>query len=322
VRKKKKICVVIPAHNEERLITDVLDGLPGFVDWAVVVDDNSDDDTVGRVKGYRGRFKGKVKLVPLADNLGVGGAIARGYREALDMGADVAVVMAGDNQMDPADLPAIVDPVIEDEADYTKGNRLLMGGSWKKIPKVRYLGNSTLSLLTKVASGYWHVVDSQSGYTAINRKTLELIDIDDIYPRYGMPNDMLIKLNVINARVKDVKVRPVYDVGERSEIRLLKVIPSILWLLIKGFFARLVKKYVIYDFHPLVFFYLLGLTLTPFGSLFGLYLIVIRILGLTGFVDYGVAPTSALFAAFLFISGLQSLFFAMWFDMEYNKSLK
>ncbi|MBN1572473.1 MAG: glycosyltransferase family 2 protein [Deltaproteobacteria bacterium] len=322
MRKKKKICVVIPAHNEERLITDVLDGLPAFVDWAVVVDDNSDDDTVGRIKGYRGRFRGKVRLASLPANLGVGGAIARGYREALEVGADVAVVMAGDNQMDPADLPAIVDPVIDGEADYTKGNRLFMGGSWEKIPKVRYLGNSTLSLLTKVASGYWHVVDSQSGYTAINRKILELIDIDDIYPRYGMPNDMLIKLNVVNARVKDVKVRPVYDIGERSEIRLFKIIPSILWLLTRGFFSRMAKKYVIYDFHPLVFFYLLGLTLTPFGSLFGLYLIVIRVLGLMGFVDYGVAPTSALFAAFLFISGLQSLFFAMWFDMEYNKSLK
>ena len=134
MRKKKKICVVIPAHNEERLITDVLDGLPSFVDWAVVVDDRSDDDTVGRVKGYRGRFKGKVKLVPLADNLGVGGAIARGYREALDMGADVAVVMAGDNQMDPEDLPAIVDPVVNDEADYTNAISLVLDGGTLALP--------------------------------------------------------------------------------------------------------------------------------------------------------------------------------------------
>lgn len=322
MRKKKKICVVIPAHNEERLITDVIDGLPGFVDWAVVVDDNSDDDTAGRVRKYKGRFKGKVKLVALTENLGVGGAIARGYKEALKLGADVAVVMAGDNQMDPDDLPAVVDPVIEDEADYTKGNRLFMGGSWDKIPRVRYLGNSTLSLMTKMASGYWHIVDSQSGYTAISKKTLEAIDIDDIYPRYGMPNDMLIKLNVINARVRDVKIKPVYNIGERSEIKILKVIPTISWLLLKGFVKRMIKKYVIYDFHPLVFFYLLGLTLTPLGVLFGIYLVVVRVMGLLGFVDYGVAPTSALFAAFLFISGLQSLFFAMWFDMEYNKSLR
>ncbi len=322
MRKKKKICIVIPAHNEEKLITDVLDGLPNFVDLAIVVDDNSTDETLKRVEGYKGKFKGEVRLIDLTKNLGVGGAIARGYKEALKADADIIVVMAGDNQMDPEDLPAIVDPVIDDKADYTKGNRLLVGGSWDKIPKVRYLGNSFLSLLTKVASGYWHVVDSQSGYTAINKKTLELIDIDNIYPRYGMPNDMLIKLNIVNARVKDVNIKPIYNIGEKSEIKILKIIPTILWLLIKGFISRMVKKYIIYDFHPLVFFYLLGLTLTPFGVLFGFYLIVVRFLGLFNFVDYGVASTSALFAAFLFISGLQSLFFAMWFDMEYNKSLK
>jgi glycosyltransferase involved in cell wall biosynthesis len=316
MRKRKKICVVIPAYNEEKLITKVLDDLPQFVDWAVVVDDRSRDRTAHRVKTYRGKFAGKVKLVTLDKNSGVGKAIGRGYKEALSLRADVVVVMAGDNQMDPADLPAIVDPIIEGAADYTKGNRLFMGGAWHLIPKIRYLGNSFLSLLTKIASGYWHVADSQSGYTAISREMLSRIDIDDIYPRYGMPNDLLIKLNIAGARVADVPVRPVYNIGEKSGIRLYKVIPTITCLLIRGFISRMVKKYVIYDFHPLVFFYAMGLVLTPVGLVFGLYLFVVRLLG------FGVAPTSALFAAFLFISGLQSLFFAMWFDMEYNKSLR
>ncbi len=316
MRKKKKVCVVIPAYNVGRLVVQVLDGLPDFVDRAVVVDDFSSDDTAKRVKGYHGRFTGKVKLITMPKNVGVGGAIARGYRDVLENGDDIAVVMAGDNQMDPRDLPAMVDPVADGLCDYSKGNRLFMGGAWNMIPKVRYLGNSFLSLLTKVASGYWHVADSQSGYTAINRETLEKIDIDDIYPRYGMPNDMLIKLNIVGARVRDVPVRPIYNVGEKSGIRLYRVIPTITWLLIDGFFTRMTKKYIIFDFHPLVFFYIMGLVLAPVGGIFGFYLFVLRLLG------YGVATTSALFAAFFFISGLQSLFFAMWFDMEYNKTLR
>ncbi|MBW2011482.1 MAG: glycosyltransferase family 2 protein, partial [Deltaproteobacteria bacterium] len=140
--------------------------------------------------------------------------------------------------------------------------------------------------------------------------------LDCIYKSYGMPNDILIRLNEINLRVRDVPIRPVYNVGEQSGIRLRKVLFTIPWLLNKGFFRRLFTKYVIADFHPLVFFYLLGLALTPGGLFFGLYLLFYRLL--VG----PVSETSALFAAFLYISGLQSLFFAMWFDMDYNRKLR
>jgi len=224
--------------------------------------------------------------------------------------------MAADFQMDPDDLPRIVEPVCLNECDYTKGNRLFRGESWDMIPHYRYIGNSFLSLFTKIASGYWHIADSQSGYTAISLKALQRIDLENIYPRYGMPNDLLIKLNIGHFRVRDVSIRPVYNVGEKSGIEVRKVIFTIPKLLLKGFFHRLFEKYVIRDFHPLLFFYLMGMTLVPIGSIFGVYLLLLRIFG------NGVAPTSALFAAFLFFTGLQSLFFAMWFDMEYNKELK
>jgi hypothetical protein len=209
-----------------------------------------------------------------------------------------------------------VAPIARGEAEYTKGNRLFRGESWRMIPHYRYLGNAALSLWTKIASGYWHIADSQSGYTAIARLALERLDLDCIYQRYGMPNDILIKLNVANFRIRDVSVRPIYDIGEVSGIRLRKVVPTISWLLLRGFCWRLKEKYIIRDFHPLVFFYAMGLTLFPSGVLLGLYLLGYRLL-----VGQVVA-TSALFAAFLTISGLQSLFFAMWFDMEYNRHLR
>jgi glycosyltransferase involved in cell wall biosynthesis len=292
--------------------------MPEWVDHVVVVDDCSQDETANQVRAYESRMDGRLHLICHHANQGVGGAIASGYKWCRDHenSVDVAVVMAGDAQMDPTDLPALLDPVVSGEVDYAKGNRLFTGDAWNQIPKVRYLGNSMLSLLTKIASGYWHVADSQSGYTAINAKALTVIDWDKMYRRYGQPNDLLVRLNVHNFRVADVPVTPVYNIGENSGMRPLRMIPRLLWLLLKLFTYRMWQKYIIRDFHPLVFFYAMGAGLFVPGALFGLYLFIYRL-----FVG-PIAPTSALFAVFLFVTGLQSLFFAMWFDMDYNKDLR
>jgi glycosyltransferase involved in cell wall biosynthesis len=315
---EKRIGVVVPAYNEEKLIGRVLETMPDYVDRIYVVDDGSFDGTSDRVRSYLGQaaFDGRLELICHTTNQGVGGAIITGYRTAVEEGMDAVAVMAGDAQMDPADLERVVGPVVQERADYVKGNRLFTGEAWQLIPKYRYLGNAFLSLLTKIASGYWHVADSQTGYTAISSETIRLLPLEKLYPRYGYPNHLLVMLNVFGCRVQDVLVQPVYNIGENSGIRLWKVIPHLSWLLTKGFFWRMKEKYVIRDFHPLLFFYLLGLTLFPVGLLFGLYLLFYRL-----FVG-PVAATSALFSVFLFVSGLQSLFFAMWFDMEYNKSLR
>jgi glycosyltransferase involved in cell wall biosynthesis len=315
VYKEQTIAVVVPSYNVEKLIGRVIHTMPDFVDKIIVVDDCSRDNTKKIVEQSM-QSTDRVILLSHDSNQGVGGAIVTGYEWVIRNNIEVAVVMAGDAQMDPAELPMILDPVVAGEADYVKGNRLFTGAAWKTIPHVRYLGNSVLSLLSKIASGYWHVADFQCGYTAINLKTLKLLDLNKVYKRYGMPNDFLIRLNVVDARVKDVSIRPVYHIGEKSGIRYTGVIPKISWMLSKRFFWRLKEKYVIRDFHPLVFFYLLGLVLFPIGLVFGMYLFFFRI-----FVGH-VMATSALFAVFLFISGLQSLFFAMWFDMERNKDLK
>ena len=312
----KTVAVVIPAYNEEQLIAQTLRGIPAYVDLIIVVDDCSKDRTGECVQQFVDSQPGRVHLIQHKVNQGVGGAIAAGYKWCRDNGVDIAIVMAGDNQMDPEDLPAILEPILIDDADYVKGNRLFTGDAWNQIPRIRYLGNSMLSLLTKIASGYWHVADSQAGYTAINRRALHTIDWDQMYKRYGQPNDLLVRLNIFNFRVCDVPVRPVYNIGEQSGIKPLHMIPKLSWLMWKLFLYRMVQKYVIRDFHPLLFFYALGFTLFPLGLAFGLYLLIYRLF------SGPVAATSALFATFLFVSGLQSLFFAMWFDMEYNKSLK
>ena len=227
---EKRIAVVIPAHEEEALLSATLKGIPELVDRIIVVDDASKDGTLARAR-EAATADPRIEVLPRDRNGGVGAAVVSGYRRALEDGADVTVVMNADNQMDPDDLAHIVLPVARGEVDYAKANRLFTGQAWQLIPHSRYLGNAVLSLWTKIASGYWHVADAQSGYTAIGRRMLELLDLDDLYPRYGFPNDMLVHLNVWNAKVRDVPSRPIYGVGERSGIKLRKVIPAISWLL-------------------------------------------------------------------------------------------
>ncbi|MGH3128684.1 MAG: glycosyltransferase family 2 protein, partial [Gaiellaceae bacterium] len=251
----KRVAVVVPAFDEEHLVGETIRGIPAFVDRIFVVDDASRDGTAAATGGVG---DARVELLRHERNAGVGAAIVTGYRRARDEGVDVTCVMAADNQMDPGELEAMVAPVARGEVEYAKANRLVSGEAWAVIPRTRYLGNAVLSLLTKIASGYWHVADSQAGYTALSLDALRRLDLDRLYPRYGFPNDMLVHLNIQNARVRDVPSRPIYDVGERSGIKLRSVVPRISWLLFKGFWWRMGQKYVIRDFHPLVFFYVFG----------------------------------------------------------------
>jgi hypothetical protein len=205
---------------------------------------------------------------------------------------------------------------VRGELDYAKANRLFTGQAWTLMPRTRYLGNAVLSMLTKIASGYWHVADSQSGYTVIAREMLAQLDLGRVYTRYGFPNDMLVHLNVWNGRVRDFPSRPVYGVGERSGIRYRHVVPKISWLLLKGFFWRLREKYVIRDFHPLVFFYLFGFLATAAGLILGVIVVAYRIAG------YPFTVGTVVLIALLVLSGSQFTLFAMWFDMESNKDLR
>jgi len=311
----KRVAVVVPAYNEATLLPQTLAGIPELVDRVYVVDDASTDDTAARAAAAAASDP-RVVVVTHEKNRGVGAAIVSGYKRAIEDGIDVTCVMAADNQMDPAELPSIVEPVARGEVDYAKANRLFTGQAWELIPHSRYFGNAVLSMLTKIASGYWHVADSQAGYTAIALPMLQSLDLDRIYPRYGFPNDMLVHLNVWNARVRDVPSRPIYNVGEKSGIRLRHVVPRISWLLTKAFFWRMKEKYVIRDFHPLVFFYGLGTLLFVAGLALGIAEVVLRILG------NQIPTATSVLIALLLIFGVQFSLFAMWFDMESNKELR
>ena len=311
----KRVAVVVPAYQEELLLPVTLAGIPAFVDRIYVVDDCSPDGTAARAEECAAADP-RVELIRHERNGGVGAAIVTGYLCAREERMDVTAVMAADNQMDPVELEGLVAPVARGEVDYAKANRLFTGQAWELIPRHRYLGNAVLSMLTKIASGYWHIADSQSGYTTVSLEMLDKLDLHRLYPRYGFPNDMLVHLNVWNARVRDFPQKPVYGVGEKSGMKIRKVIPRISWLLLKAFFWRLREKYVIRDFHPLVFFYLFGILMAFAGLALGIALIVLRSLG------EGITAATGVLDAILLIFGAQFTLFAMWFDMESNKDLK
>lgn len=259
----------------------------------------------------------RIILIEHLRNGGKGAGIATGYRWARDHGMDCTATMDGDGQMDPMELERICLPVIKDDIDYVKGNRLIHRSALLVIPKVRYFGNSILSIMTKVASGYWHVSDTQTGYTAIGLEALKSIRIQDIYRSYGYPNDMLVKLNIAFCTIREVPIKPVYDVGEQSKMKIFKVIPRVSWLLFKSFFKRLWVKYLFRDFHPLFILYhfafVLFIASLPFAhKIFNVWLILDGKLNTITFIAF----------IFLFISAFQSFLFAMWMDIQDNERLQ
>lgn len=228
--------VVIPAFNEEQAIGPAIRSVPAFVDHIIVVDDASRDATARRAAAMP---PGRLEILRHGANRGVGGAIVSGYRRALALGLDATAVMAGDGQMDPRDLPRLLDALVDEQADYAKGNRFAHPDLWRTMPPARIAGNLALSLATRWTSGYRRVFDSQCGYTAITRGALERVDLDRVFPRYGYPNDLLARLHAIGARVVDVPVRPVYGPRWKSGIRLHTVVYPIAYVLVRSWLERL-----------------------------------------------------------------------------------
>jgi glycosyltransferase involved in cell wall biosynthesis len=244
----KSIGVVVPAYNEELLIAKVIETMPDYVDRIYVIDDCSTDRTFEAAAEYL--RDSRLKLTRHLNNEGVGAAIATGYRQALNDEMDITAVMAGDHQMDPLQLLKLLDPLVEGAADYCKGDRLSRSELTKGMSRWRRSGNVMLTRLTRVSSGYWTIQDPQNGYTAITRETLTSLDLNKIYPRYGYCNDLLAKLNVLGAEVRDVQIPARYG-EEKSKIRYGSYIRKVSLLLLRNFFWRMTRKYILPAFSKL-----------------------------------------------------------------------
>ena len=307
----KRISLVIPAHNEEKLIKPTLENVPSEIDIIFVIDDASTDNTIEIIKSSQEKDE-RIVLIQHETNQGVGASIINGYRHTAKENYDIAVVVGGDYQMPLEQVRDFLDPLIDGKADYTKGNRFIRQGlDIEKMPALRLIGNALISAITKVASGYYKTYDVVDGYTAITREAIEIIDWNKAWKGYGYPMDFLIRLNGYGLRILEVPRRAIYLEGERqSQIKGFRYALKVSPMLIRGFFWRLTWKYLYKDFHPLVFFYFLGSILFPSGFLWGLFLIYQQLSG------YGVSGPRAILCALMLIMGSQFLLFAMFFDMQ------
>ena len=300
------VAVVVPAHCEERLIGKTVTSVPDWVDHVIVIDDASPDGTAAAVQAVNDE---RIDLTTLPVNQGVGGAILTGHLRALELGADVAVVMAGDAQMDPAFLPQLLDPIAAGDAQYTKANRFYGPGSFAGMPRHRIVGNVVLSFMTKAASGYWNLFDPQNGYTAIHRSALERLPFDRIARRYEFENDMLIQLNIMRVPARDVPIPAVYG-DEVSGMRLTRVAPRILRQLWRGFWERMWWKYVVQSFSPVALMFFSGLACVLFGAAVGVFVLANTLgppVATAGTVILSVAP---------FLTGTHLLIMALFLDIQ------
>jgi glycosyltransferase involved in cell wall biosynthesis len=310
----KKIALVVIGYNEERLIVPTLQKVPALVDKVFMVDDHSKDRTAELVL-EQAKKDPRIELVSHTKNEGCGAAIITGYLKARDGGYDATVVVGGDDQMPMEQMSRLLDPIIDKQADYTKGNRFLEGdGPFESMPRIRVIGNTILSLLTKIASGYYHVFDVVDGYTAISLTALQRVDWSKAWRAYGYPMDFLIRLNAYGFKTVDVPRRAIYLPGERqSQIKGMSYVIRVSPMLFRGFLWRLKVRYIFRDFHPLVFLYGLGAFFFSVGAGLGIWIVSYKLEGSTP-----SAATAVMCALFLTL-GIQSIFFAMLFEMMENQ---
>jgi hypothetical protein len=243
-------------------------GIPEWVRHIVVVVDASPDDTYERLVALRARGLERLVVLRHEINRGVGGAMQTGFKEALRLGASIVVKMDGDDQMDPAQLPALVAPLIAGQADVTKGNRYASAASVRAMPVVRIMGNAGLTFLVKAASGYWNIFDPANGYVALRREALEALQIERLPERYFFESGLLIELGIRRAVVADVNMPARYG-DERSSLSIGRTLlgfpPRLVW----GLTRRVFWRYFVHDFSPVSLFLVSGLALTLGGTIYG-----------------------------------------------------
>ena len=304
-----KIAVVIPSYKVKKHILGVIEGIGSEVDRIYVVDDKCPNQSGQFVLDNTTDKRVKVLFNP--ENKGVGGAVVHGYKVALDEGFDILVKLDGDGQMDARLIPALIKPIENQTADYSKGNRFFFHKELlDQMPKIRFFGNSALSFVNKIVSGYWDIMDPTNGFTAIHRTALSLIDLDKLENRYFFESDLLFRLGTIQAVVNDMPMRSKYE-DEESNLSVKKVLFSFPAKYAKRFFKRIMFQYFVRDFNIGSVSLLVGSLLMLLGTVVGIKFwynsIVYQELASSGTVMFSALPI---------ILGFQFLLFSLNYDVQ------
>jgi len=304
-----KVAAILPCYNEEKLIGKTVETLPSFIDKIIAVDDNSTDSTFEVIEELAKKHK-KVIPIHLDPNEGIGGAYIHGFDRAIEDKIDLVVTMAGDAQCNPDYISSMIDSLIDNKLDYVKANRFVHLDELKQMPKMRRIGNTIITILTKFSSGYYSIFDSQNGYGVFKRETLEKLPFEHIGRRYDYENTLLIALSIMGAKIKDVPVPAIYG-DEESTIPVFKTTLRALRVVWKGFWTRMYYKYVVVNFHPIALFLFSGILFILIGSFFALFILIEKIF-------YGQTPSTGTVVLCILpmIVGFQLLLSAITMDMN------
>jgi dolichol-phosphate mannosyltransferase len=308
------ITVVIPCYNVARHIEDVIKKLPDGVSWIITVNDRSTDDTEKILSRLQQENK-KIILIHHEYNQGVGGAMITGFKRSVELNSDITIKIDGDDQMDSSYIPALIKPLIDDKADYTKGNRFRDLKALRQMPVLRRFGNLGLSFCIKAASGYWNIFDPNNGFVAISNEMLKTISIDKLHKRYFFESSMLIELYHADAVIQEIPMKARYG-DEVSNLSLTRTLFGFPPKLLKAFIRRILLKYFLYDFNIASLYLLFGIPLFLLGFIYGL----------VNYIEYGSSHTPAptgtvVIPTLLIIMGFQLLLSATSYDVSnYPKS--
>lgn len=305
---KPLIAVIIPCYNVKTYILDVIKAIDNEVDHIFVVDDCCPEKSGDYVK--ENCFDSRVTVLYNEINLGVGGAVIHGYKEIVKQKIDIAIKIDGDGQMDPKLIPLFIRPILEQKADYTKGNRFWSTDGLKEMPKVRLFGNSVLSFFSKVSSGYWQIFDPTNGFTAIHRTLLESMPLDKISKRYFFESDILFRLGLDRAVVLDIPMSAVYG-DEESGLKISKIILPFLRGHIRNLSKRVFYNYFIRDFSVASVELILGIILSVFGFFYGAYSWISAVLA-----EETATSGTVMLAALPLFMGFQLLLSALNYDIQ------
>lgn len=261
-----RVFVVIPCYKVKKHIKQVIDAIGPEVDAILVVDDCCPEASGDYVESAVD--DSRVSVIRHEHNQGVGGAVMTGYREALSKGADICVKVDGDGQMDPRLIPGLIKPVLDGRADYVKGNRFFSLSDASSMPGARLFGNTALSFLTKLSSGYWSIFDPTNGFTALHRAALQNLPLDKVDKRYFFETSMLIELGAIRAKVVDMPMKASYG-DEESGLKIRDILLEFARKHLRAIIRRTIYQYYVRDFSLASLHLPVGFLLTAFGVLFG-----------------------------------------------------
>jgi dolichol-phosphate mannosyltransferase len=267
--KELKIGVVIPTFKAEKHIQLVIDGLPDWIDYIIIVDDCCPNKS-GYLVQKNNKTDSRIHVVFHDKNQGVGGATVSGYKKGLELGVQIIVKMDSDDQMDPSFISELLDPIVNNKARYAKGNRFVDFKALRSMPRMRLMGNSALSFMVKAASGYWTIMDPTNGFTAISNIAIEKLNLDNLSKRYFFESDMLINLNIQSTVICDIPIPARYG-NEDSSLSIWNTMYKFPPRLLKGLLKRFFFKYLIYDFNMASIYTLVGFPLLMWGIVYGLF---------------------------------------------------